>query len=137
MRNKTIVPGPTFKKLFRQVFSIQFIYALLRSCGMRFRRPPEVSADELMCSLLFHVVAGPGTLAERVRKLTGKDITDSALAQRRALWPVTIFEGMMSPRSSPRPIRPNIPTRSMRACDCAELTAAGSRSPTHRKSKSG
>jgi hypothetical protein len=102
MRNKTIVPGSTFKKLFRQVFSFQFIYALLRSCGVRFRRPPEVTADELMCSLLFHAVAGPGTLAEHVRKLTGKEITDSALAQRRALWPVTIFEGMMGAALKPK-----------------------------------
>lgn len=102
MRNKTIVPGSIFKQLFRLVFSFQFIYALLRDCGVRFRRPPEVTANELMCGLVFHVVAGPGTLAEHVKKLTGKDITDSALAQRRALWPVTIFEGMMSAALQPK-----------------------------------
>lgn len=96
MRNKTVVPGSTFKTLFRQVLSYQFIYGLLRACGVRRRRPPEVTADELICGLVFHAVAGKGTLAEHVKQLTGKDITDGALAQRRALLPLDIFQGMMS-----------------------------------------
>src|SRR5260370_37729945 len=33
---------------------------------------------------LGHVVAEAGTLAQHVKQLTGKDITDGALAQRRA-----------------------------------------------------
>jgi hypothetical protein len=102
MRNKPIVPCSNFRKIFRQAFSSQFIYALLRNCGVRFRRPAQVTADQLMCSLLFHAAAGPGTLAEHVKQLTGKDITDSALSQRRALWPVTIFEGMMSAALKPK-----------------------------------
>lgn len=102
MRNKTVVPGSTFKTLFRQVFSYQFIYGLLRACGLRRRRPPEVSAEELIGGLIFHVVAGPGTLAEHVKQLTGKDITDGALAQRRALWPLKIFEEMMSAALQPK-----------------------------------
>ena len=96
MRNKTVVPGSTFKTLFRQVLSHQFIYGWLRACGVRRRRPPEVTADELICGLVFHAVAGKGTLAEHVKQLTGKDITDGALAQRRALLPLDIFQGMMS-----------------------------------------
>jgi hypothetical protein len=96
MRNKTVVPGSTFKTLFRQVLSYQFIYGLLRACGVRRRRPPQVSAEELICGLVFHAVAGKGTLAEHVTQLTGKDITDGALAQRRALLPQDIFQGLMS-----------------------------------------
>lgn len=102
MRNKTVVPGSTFKTLFGQVFSHQFIYGLLRACGLRRRRPPEVSAADLICGLVFHVVAGPGTLAAHVKQLTGNDITDGALAQRRALWPLDIFEGMMSAALKPK-----------------------------------
>jgi hypothetical protein len=61
-----------------------------------------VSAAELICGLVFHVVAGPGKLATHVKKLTGKDITDGALAQRRALLPLEIFEGMMGAALKPK-----------------------------------
>jgi len=102
MRNKTVVPATTFKALFRELFSWQFIYALLRACGLRRRRPPQVSAEELICGLVFHGVAGKGTLAEHVKQLTGKDITDGALAQRRALLPLDIFEGLMRAALKPK-----------------------------------
>ncbi len=102
MRNKTTVPAATFKTLFGQLFSYQFIYALLRACGVRRRRPPVVSAAEVICGLVFHVVAGAGTLAQHVKQMTGKDITDGALAQRRALLPLDIFAGMMSAALKPK-----------------------------------
>lgn len=102
MRNKTIVPGSTFKTLFHQVLSRPFIYGLLGACGVRRRRPPEVSAAELICGLVFHVVAGPGKLAAHVNQLSGKNITDGALAQRRALLPLQVFEGMMSAALQPK-----------------------------------
>jgi hypothetical protein len=107
MRNKPVVPAATFKDLFREVFSWQFIYGQLRACGFRRRRPPEVSAAELICALVFHVVAGPGRLAAHVKKLTGKDLTDGALAQRRALMPLAIFEAMMRAALKPKadPVR--------------------------------
>lgn len=102
MRNKPIVPAATFKALLRQLISWQFIYALLRACGVRRRRPPEVSAVEVIWGLVFHVVAGTGTLARPVKELTGKNITDGALAQRRALLPLDIFEGMMGAALKPQ-----------------------------------
>jgi hypothetical protein len=102
MRNKTAVPAASFKALFRQVISWQLIYALLRAHGPRRRRPPEVSAAEVICGLVFHVVAGKGTLAKHVKQLTSKDITDGALAQRRALMPLDIFEGMLSAALKPK-----------------------------------
>ena len=106
MRNNTVVPASSFKPLLREVLSPQFIYALLRSAGVRRRRPPGISPVELIDSLVFHVVAGAGTLAYHVKQLTGKCITDGALSQRRALMPVAIFEQMMAaalhPKADPR-----------------------------------
>jgi len=102
MRNKTVVPAATFKGLFREVFSWQLICGRLRACGFRRRRPPEVSAPELICALVFHVVAGPGKLAAHVKQMTGKALTDGALAQRRALLPLDIFEGMMRAALKPK-----------------------------------
>jgi len=58
---------------------------------VRRRRPPFITAVELIQSLVFHIVAGVGTLAEHVKELTGKTITDGALSQRRALLPYEVF----------------------------------------------
>lgn len=102
MKHKTSVPATTFKALFRQIISWQFLYALLRACGLRRRCPPQISPAELICGLVFHVVAGKGTLAQHVKQLTGKDITDGALAQRRALLPVEIFERMLDAALKPK-----------------------------------
>ena len=43
-----------------------------------------------------------GTLAQHVKELTGKSITDGALAQRRALLPLAIFEQLMSAALTPK-----------------------------------
>lgn len=102
MRNNTNVPAATFMALFGELFTHQFLGALLRDCGVRRRRPPGVSAFELICSLIFHVVAGPGKFAAHVKQLTGKVITDGALSQRRAVLPVEVFEGMMAAALQPK-----------------------------------
>ena len=107
MRTKTSVPAATFKALFKELISGSFIYALLRRCGVRRRRPPVITAVELIQGLVFHVSAGAGTLAQHVKQLTGKTITDSALAQRRALLPAEVFEELMGAALKPKadPIR--------------------------------
>jgi hypothetical protein len=56
----------------------------------------------LICGLVFHGAAGKGKLAQHVKQITGKDITDGALAQRRALLPLDIFQGMMSAALKPK-----------------------------------
>jgi len=102
MRNKTVVPAATFKALFQELIPWSFIYALLRRCGVRRRRPPLVTALELIQCLVFHVVAEAGTLAQHVKQLTGKTITDGALAQRRALLPPAVFEQLMGAALKPK-----------------------------------
>lgn len=101
MRNKTVVPAGAYKALFEELIPWTFIYAVLRRCGLRRRCPPLVTAVELIQSLVFHVIAEAGTLAQHVKQLTGKTITDGALAQRRALLPIAVFEQIM--RSALRP----------------------------------
>src|SRR5208337_1848758 len=102
MRNHTIVPVATFRALFTELIPCTFLYTLLRRCGVRRRCPPVVSAWELIQGLIFHVVAEAGTLAQHVKQLTGKTITDGALAQRRALLPPALFEGLMSAALKPK-----------------------------------
>jgi hypothetical protein len=102
MRNKTVVPATTFKALFSQVIPRPCISRLVRSHGPRRRRPPKVSPAEVIGGLVFHVAAGKGTLAQHVSQFSGKDITDGALAQRRALMPLDIFQGIMSAALKPK-----------------------------------
>jgi len=102
MRNKTIVPVATFKALFQELIPWAFLCSLLLRCGVRRRRPPVVTASELIQGLVFHVVADAGTLAQHVKQVSGKDITDGALAQRRALLPPAVFEQIMSAALKPK-----------------------------------
>jgi hypothetical protein len=102
MRNNTIVPVATFRALFSELIPCAFLYTLLRRCGVRRRCPPVVSAWELIQGLIFHVVAEAGTLAQHVKQITGKTITDGALAQRRARLPLAVFEQMMDATLQPK-----------------------------------
>jgi hypothetical protein len=102
MRNKTVLPAATFKTLFREVIPGSFLAAVFRRCGLRRRRPPRITVAELIWGLVFHVVAGNGTLARHMKQLTGKRITDGALAQRRALLPWEVFEAIMAAALKPK-----------------------------------
>lgn len=52
--------------------------------------------------LVFHLLAGAGTLAQHVRELTGKNISDSALSQRRGALPWVIFETLLGAALTPK-----------------------------------
>ena len=102
MRYKTAVPCATFKVLFKEFITWSLIYAVLRRCGVRRRCPPVVTAVEIIQGLVFHVLAEAGTLAQHVKQLTGKAITDGALAQRRALLPAAVFDELMAAGLKPK-----------------------------------
>jgi len=102
MQSKTSVPVSTFKSLFAEVIPRRATRALLRSCGVRRRCPAIVSATELIEGLVFHVLAKAGTLAQPVKALTGKSITDGALSQRRALLPMELFDQIMAAALKPK-----------------------------------
>jgi hypothetical protein len=107
MRHISALPATTFKALFKELFTWYFIYSLLSRCGVLRRCPPYVTQVELIQSMVFHTVAEAGTLAQHVKQLTGKTITDGALAQRRALLPAAVFEKLMDAALKPKadPIR--------------------------------
>ena len=102
MHNKTVVPSAAFKTLFEELIPWTFIHALLLRCGLRRRCPPIVTAVELIQSLVFHVIAEAGTLAQHVKQLTNQALTDGALAQRRALLPIAVFEEIMRAALQPK-----------------------------------
>ena len=136
MRNKTVLPVPTFKALFHDLLSVSLLAAILRRCGLRRRRPPRISAAELLCALVFHVVAGAGTLAEHVKQLLGKDITDGALSQRRALLPWELFQTIMATALQPKASRKRHPDafyQGLRLCGIDGSTFSISNTPQVKK----
>ena len=102
MQNKFGIACATFKTLFNELFPKRLIAGLFRKCGVRRRCPPTLSATELIQSLVFHAVVRSGTLAEHVKEVTGKEITDGALAQRRALLPPVLFDQLMAAALKPK-----------------------------------
>lgn len=102
MRHKTAIPSATFKALFNELIPWSLIYALFLRCGVRRRRPPEITQAELIQGLVFHGVAQAGTLAQHVKQLTGKTITDGALAQRRSRLPQELFNQLLKAALKPK-----------------------------------
>jgi len=55
-------------------------------------RPPEVPLPDLLAALLFHFLCGAGTASEHLFQLLGRRLCDSAIAERRAVLPWTLWE---------------------------------------------
>lgn len=91
MRKQKALSTSQFTALFRLLVPTAFIRRVFRRFGPAHRRPPTITPAELIGGLVFHFLAGVGTLAEHMRLLTGKTISDAALAQRRADLDERIF----------------------------------------------
>jgi Transposase DDE domain len=102
MRRNASVSSSTFKELFRLFLPARIIRRWFDLLGPAKRRPPKISAQELIMGLVFHVLAGAGTLAQHVRELTRKTITDGALSQRRTSLPWQIFETILEAALRPK-----------------------------------
>ncbi len=102
MQNKTAVSNSLFKQLFAQLIPLGLIRQLFRVCGPARRCPAKITPVELIMGLVFHILAGAGTLAQHFKQLTGKSITDGALSQRRTVLPWQIFESLLEAALSPK-----------------------------------
>ena len=102
MREKASISSSTFKGLFNTFLPAKVIRRWFHLHGPAKRRKPMVSCSQLVMGLVFHVLAGAGTLVEHVRQLTGKSITDGALSQRRTGLPWIVFEMIMEEALVPK-----------------------------------
>lgn len=102
MRNKTLIANSVFKQLFVPLIPLGLIRQLFRCCGPARRCPAKITPVELIMGLVFHILAGAGTLSQHLKQLTRKSITDGALSQRRALLPWQIFESLLEAALSPK-----------------------------------
>ena len=106
MENTIAPAGSVFKSLFRQHLPTHIIHRIFERNGPARRRPPVLTPAQLIMSLTFHVVAGAGTLSQHVQQLMHLSLSDSALAQRRALIPWDVFKSLLAavlrPKADPR-----------------------------------
>ena len=73
--------------------------------GRRRGRKPRVPLAELLPALIFHVMQGPGTLAEHAAHLFADALVDSSWADRRARLPWEIFADLLRRLLRPRATR--------------------------------
>ena len=102
MQKKPTLSNLQFTALFRLLVPSFLIRRVFRLFGPARRRPPIISPRELITGLVFHFLAGVGTLAEHMTLLTGKNISDSALAQRRGDLDCQIFKTILSESLRPK-----------------------------------
>ncbi len=84
-----------FTKIFREFLPTRLINRLFKMMGPLQRATPKISNQQLIMGLVFHVLQGVGTLAEHMKLLTGKSVSESALSQRRSQAPWQIFETIL------------------------------------------
>lgn len=55
-------------------------------------RPPELPLPDLLAALLFHFLCGAGTASEHMFQLLGRQLCNSAIAERRSVLPWALWE---------------------------------------------
>ena len=100
MRHKTssVLSNVTsFTQAFHELISAPRLTELWQRHGPKPRgQPPKLSGAELVRSLVFHGLGAAGNFAAHVMQLTGIDISDSALTQRRAAAGLAVFEAVVA-----------------------------------------
>jgi hypothetical protein len=106
MRHTPAISTSVLRHLLREFLPSPLIKRLFLGFGPSRRCPPRIGSVELIRGLVFHVLAGAGTLAQHMKQLTGKTITDGALSQRRTQLPWELFqrllEAALKPKADPR-----------------------------------
>lgn len=83
----------SFTQAFAALLDASVLAQLWQQHGPKARgQKPRLSGGQLVSALIFHVLAGAGTLAAHVQQLTGLKLSDSALSQRRTAAGLGVFE---------------------------------------------
>lgn len=108
-----------FKPLFRQVVPTRQVNRIFEQFGVVEHGPRCITPAELIGGMVFHVLQGAGTLAQHMKRLTGKEITDGALSQRRVAMPWGIMQKILGvalrPKAQPKK-HPNAFFKGLRLC---------------------
>jgi hypothetical protein len=105
-RNCHGISKSVFKALVRQVVPARQVNRIFEQFGVVEHGPRCITPAELVGGMVFHVLQGAGTLAQHMKRFTGKAITDGALSQRRVALPWGIMQQILRaalrPKAHPR-----------------------------------
>lgn len=102
MRSKSRSSGGDFQSRFNDLMAPQQLTDIVERFGPDKRRPPLLPLEKLIMGLVFHMVEDSGTLATNVKTVTGQDLSDSALSQRRQNIPWVVFETILEQALRPK-----------------------------------
>ena len=80
---------------FERVLPTAALEAILAQHGPRKRRPPRLSARQLLTGLVYHVSQKSGLLGAPLAELTGEKISEAAASQRRLAMPWEVFAAIL------------------------------------------
>lgn len=90
-----------FDQQFEELLGRGKFTSILKEHGPLKRRPPKVSAFDIVKALVFHVQMSHGSFQHHAKMLLGEEISGAALSQRRERLPWEIFEQMMEESLAP------------------------------------
>jgi hypothetical protein len=92
----------SFTNVFHQLISDGDMSALWRKLAPKPRGvKPALNGPQLVMGLVFHVLMAAGTFAAHVKKLTGIELSDSALSQRRTTAGAAPFDAIAQAALAP------------------------------------
>jgi Transposase DDE domain len=92
----------SFEESFHRLISPGRLKELWKEHGPKPRgQKPKLSGPGLICSLVFHVVCGVGTLGAHVKQLLGLEISNAGLSQRRAAAGLKVFVAVVEAALEP------------------------------------
>jgi Transposase DDE domain len=95
MRSDLYPASPSFPDSFKKLVPFDQMNVIWRSCVSGRGAPGKLSGAELVMSLVYHFFCQTGTLASHVFRMTGIEMSNSALSQRRKNIPFALFEAIM------------------------------------------
>jgi hypothetical protein len=98
-----------FKAAFEQLLCRTVLREIIKEEGPQRRRPPKLSAGELIIGLVFHYLQDAGTLAGNIRMLFRKKLADSTLSERRQTMPWEVFSSIMKVALRPKAVEAQHP----------------------------
>jgi hypothetical protein len=136
-KNEQGISKSVFKSCIRRLLPLRQLNGICKRLGPVEHGPRWVTPAELIDGMVFHVLQGAGTLAQHVKRLTDKAITDGALSQRRMALPWEIFKAIMAaalrPKADPKR-HPEAFYKGLRLCGADGSRASVANTPQTKES---
>ena len=95
MESNHLCNSSSFLESFSKLISIDQVDSICEKVDNRLGASSIISTTEILMGLVYHFFSSAGSLATHVNRLLGKNMSNSALSQRRANISLEIFEKIM------------------------------------------